>query len=215
MSAHDVSEQCYDYGCATHNPRPPEGTPVTATDQPDTDEFPPFIPASTEYANDWPSATIDVCPTCGATRLTVVDLLTETVDALDDEQTTTLAAELYQRWFDTDPGLRNLFGDLDTHHDKIVAALVALARTFDPRNPEAMTRLDDALDTFGRSHARPELRGHITLERYTTLGDILINLLADALPQRFTAAHWHAWRYVYAYAVGRMIAAQTLAELEV
>jgi hemoglobin-like flavoprotein len=97
--------------------------------------------------------------------------------------------------------------------DKLAKALVALATTFDPGNPDKMKRLDNVIKSMGFRHAAFERRnGTIqgaTLGEYNLAWRALRAVLCT-LGDRFTAAHEEAWRQAYDYTAAGMMQQQIL-----
>jgi hemoglobin-like flavoprotein len=95
--------------------------------------------------------------------------------------------------------------------DKLAKALVALATTFDPGNPDKMTRLDNVIKSMGHRHAAFERRnGTIqgaTLEEYALAKRALFAVLST-LGDRLTAAHAEAWSQAYDYTAAGMMQVQ-------
>lgn len=161
------------------------------------------------------------CTTCqgrGYVIKTTSDLLRESIDLVgpiaDD-----IVRDFYTKLLAAAPDLAQLFppdlldaDETDHQRDKLLAALVALATEYEPRDVERMQRLAVKLEAFGRHHAafdRPDgsTRG-ATMYEYGVVGNLLLACLAEAAGHAWTIAHSHAWLTVYEWAADVMHHAQ-------
>lgn len=167
------------------------------------------------------------CPTCkGAGTVTrpVSDVLRETVGLIPVDHGDDVIREFYRRLLTAAPALAPLFpADLLTaatndqaspgamQRDKLLQAIVALSDLYGAGD-EAMSRLDTALGSFGRSHAafqRPDgtVRG-ATLAEYVAVKETFLDTCTALLGEAFTAAHAAAWDEAIDYAAVGMLYAQ-------
>lgn len=215
------------------NPYPaPEGTMASAPDPYDSmkggvsdateyasggpmppNEIPPGPTETADAPSSWHEDTSEHrarCVHCGALRPTEFELVNESIDALAPRGAD-LIGSFYANLFAEAPELREIFpGDMSAQREKLLGAIVALARNFDPADAGRMAKLDAALEQFGTSHAR--FGEYATPEAYATVGRILLLTLEDFAGKLWTAALAQAWRRRYRYASGRMIAAQALVD---
>lgn len=163
------------------------------------------------------------CPTCGGhgyvTR-TLNELLRESLALLADADG--VVREFYRRLLDAAPDLAGLFPpDLlgeDTirgQRDKLLHALMALAKMYNPADADGMKQLETALRSFGRSHAafaRPDgtTRG-ATPEEYLAVKTVLFGTLADAAGSAWLPAYTTAWSEAYDHAMIIMLHEQLTA----
>lgn len=138
---------------------------------------------------------IDPIPTSGPTL--DLDLIERDLAELD---TTTFAADFYDRLFAAAPQARPMFpADLADQQHKLTAELVALiglARCVAAGNTDAFTRRTGAL---GRRH---ETYGAVAAH-YDLVGATLIETLASALPD-WDDTHRASWGALYATVAAAM-----------
>jgi hemoglobin-like flavoprotein len=160
------------------------------------------------------------CPHCRGTGkvLSVNDLLRESIGLLDGNEDAVIR-EFYARLLTAAPDLAPLFprdllaeDEIDHQRDRLLAAIVALAKHYDPDNDEAMATLDTALASYGRAHSafrRPDgsVRG-ATLEEYVAVKSTLFSTLHDAAGAAWLDEYDGPWSEAYDYAAIRMLSAQ-------
>lgn len=160
------------------------------------------------------------CPHCRGTGkvLSVNDLLRESIGLLDGNEDAVIR-EFYARLLTAAPDLAPLFprdllaeDEIDHQRDRLLAAIVALAKHYDPDNDEAMATLDTALASYGRAHSafrRPDgtVRG-ATLEEYVAVKSTLFGTLHDAAGAAWLDEYDGPWSEAYDYAAIRMLSAQ-------
>lgn len=153
----------------------------------------------------------------------ISDYLRESI-ALVGDQGDEVIRHFYERLFTAAPDLVKLFpgdptkGDLGTDHkgakqrEKLLAAIVALSDLYDPDDPEKMKRLDNALRSFGRSHAAFS-RGDGTVkgadwEEYAAVKEALFATLVSAAGNSWKSEYTESWSQAYDYAAAVMLAEQ-------
>ena len=95
----------------------------------------------------------------------------------------------YRRLFELDPGLRPLFkGDIEEQSRKLLDMLAALISML-----ESPHGLDLELRAMGVRHAGYGVKD----EHYATVGQALLDMLADTLGQTFTPEVREAWSTLY------------------
>lgn len=170
------------------------------------------------------------CPHCRGRgkRLTTNDLLRESI-ALIEGSEDAVVRTFYEHLLRAAPDLASLFpadlldplspAPIDApdrtgrgQRDKLVAALAALAQSYDPGNAEGMQILDTHLAAFGRSHAAfyrqdGSVRG-ATVTEYHYVKQILFATLHDAAGDAWLPEYDAAWDEAYEYAARHMLAAQ-------
>lgn len=162
----------------------------------------------------------DQCPVCRGTgyKMTVSDFLRESVGLIEGHEDE-VVQEFYRRLLMAAPGLAALFPDDllttdETHHqrDRLVAALAALATTYDPYSPAKMEQLDTALAAFGRHHsnfARPDgTSAGATLDEYYAVKVTLIGVFHDFAGEAWLPVYDAAWSEAFDYAAAHMLVAQ-------
>lgn len=191
--------------------------------------------ASTPYARNFSAFAPVPAPIVQASRVEcehckgrgfvpgINDLLQESIALLGDGGDDVIRS-FYVELFRRDPDLAALFpgnptqGDFGTDHkgavqrDKLLKALGALAQLYDPGDPDKMEHLDNALATYGRTHASfvrkdGTIKG-ATWEEYAAVKESLFTTLI-----RVAAEHWRpeysaAWSQAYDYAAGVMLVEQ-------
>lgn len=107
-----------------------------------------------------------------------------------------LAAQFYERLFVLDPALRSLFrGDMAKQGIKLMTTLqLAVGVLDDP------AQIIPALQHLARTHLAYGVRD----EHYTTVGSALLDALADAEGEAFTADLRESWAAAYALLSGVM-----------
>ena len=99
------------------------------------------------------------------------------------------ALVFYRRLFELDPGLRPLFkGDIEEQSRKLLDMLAALISML-----ESPHGLDLELRAMGVRHAGYGVKD----EHYATVGQALLDMLADTLGQTFTPEVREAWSTLY------------------
>lgn len=180
-----------------------------------------------------PDSGRELCQHCRGTgmRMTTNDLLRESIALLEGNEDVVVRT-FYDHLLRQAPDLAPLFppdlldplsppiGNLPGEfrrsgrgqRDKLVAALAALATTYDPGDPEKMEVLDTHLAAFGRAHAafrRPNgtVRG-ATVSEYHAVKVTLFATLHDAAAEAWLPEYDDAWDEAYEYAARHMLAAQ-------
>jgi hemoglobin-like flavoprotein len=194
----------------------------------------PINPAATTQTRleNPPTSKVErqACEHCRGTGkvLTVNDLLSESLALLGDS-TDDVVGVFYESLLRIAPHLAalfppDLFDPLSEppteanprtgrgQRDKLVAALAALASSYDPDDPEKMAILDTHLAAFGRSHGAfrrqdGTVRG-ATVSEYHYVKVVLFDTLHDAALDAWRPEYDDAWDEAYEYAARHMLAAQ-------
>jgi hemoglobin-like flavoprotein len=169
----------------------------------------------------------EVCRHCRGSgyRMSTNDLLRESIALLEGSEDEVIR-RFYEHLLRQAPDLALLFpSDLidpmspvddertgRRQRDKLVAALAALANSYDPGVVEKMEVLDTHLAAFGRAHAafrRPDgaVRG-ATVSEYHAVKVTLFATLHDAAGEAWLPEYDTAWDEAYEYAARHMLAAQ-------
>jgi hemoglobin-like flavoprotein len=159
----------------------------------------------------------------------VKELLRESLALIPEGQGDAVVTEFYRRVLAADKGkapadrLVSLFpADLVSasagmsesrgvqQRDKLFKTLVALADLYNPDDPAAIERLDNALRAYGRSHAlflRPDgsVRG-ATLQEYAQVQSVLLGTFHDLTAAAWRSEYDMAWIEAYDHAAPVMMA---------
>jgi hemoglobin-like flavoprotein len=165
------------------------------------------------------------CHECGGRGFMpgINDLLQESVKLLGDEGDEVVRL-FYSALLRSHPQLITLFpgnptqGEFGSDHkgakqrDRLLKALTALADLYDPAEPDKMKHLDDALASFGRSHASfarqdGTIRG-ATLEEYAAVKEALFTTLMRVAGGQWKPEYTEAWGQAYDYAAASMLTEQ-------
>lgn len=177
---------------------------------------------------DDPPPVRDVRPTCPHCRgtghvLTVNDLLRESIGLLGNDGDAVIRT-FYAALLKHAPELDYLFprdllaeipygaesaGSGPQQRDRLLVALVAVAKNYDPEYPERMAALDSTLERYGRSHAAFQrqdgsVRG-ATLDEYHVVKVMLFNTLHDVAGAAWRPEFDDAWSEAYDYAAAGML----------
>jgi hemoglobin-like flavoprotein len=187
--------------------RPPHPTPEAPVTEQAHADTQPDTPATAE-------PTTRRCPVCGSLRQpTPRWLVNASVDDIAAAGADEFVRAFYDTLFHAVPAARQLFpDDMTSQREKLLNAVIALARLFDPADEAKMGRLDNALDQFGRTHTTARLAGLAGLDAYADVGGALMAALRDHLGGTWSERLEAAWERRYRYAAGRMAAAAALAD---
>lgn len=197
-----------------------EGVPAVVAEN-----RPGFLYQSSAAPQPIISQTRTDCEHCGGRGFMpgINDLLTESVALLGDEGDEVIRM-FYSSLLRAHPQLMTLFpgdptqGDFGSDHkgavqrDRLLKALTALAGLYDPSSPAKMDHLDQALASFGRSHAAftrqdGTIKG-ATLEEYAAVKEALFSTLVAAAGAQWKPEYTEAWSQAYDYATAVMLAEQ-------
>ncbi len=104
-------------------------------------------------------------------------------------KSTIAALVFYRRLFELDPEVRPLFkSDIETQAKKLMDMLQSLAALLN--RPE---RLTEELHEMGARHAGYGVKEH----HYASVGEALIDMLAEVFDEEFTPAMREAWLSLY------------------
>lgn len=180
--------------------------------------IPPVGDSSSRIPAPMISITRQDCVHCGGRGFMpgISDLLQESIELFADGDG--LVKRFYSALFQRAPELAALFprnpatDDGVSQREKLLAALVALARLYDPADEEKTAHLDQALKAFGRSHAAFVRKGGITrgatLEEYAAVKDALFTTMIRVAAEHWRPEYGEAWSQAYDYAASVMLAEQ-------
>lgn len=187
-----------------------EETPMT---EPDTEQL--EIPEPPAHPR---------CPSCGRPVPTVSDHLRESVDVVAPRRDE-LAIAFYRRLFQMAPHTEILFppdiltgapDDEDSagaaQRERIVKAVIAVSKYYDPSSSESMEALNNTCDIFGVEHSnfgRPDgtNRG-ATFGEYRVVGVALADAFHEIAGDEWRPEFDAAWAEAYDHIADRMIKAQ-------
>jgi len=122
-----------------------------------------------------------------------IDIIKSTIPLLENTGPT-LTAYFYQRMFEQNPELKNIFNMSNQHSGNQQVALFEAIAAY-AKNIENLEVLTDAVERIAQKHTS----FHIQAEHYAIVGHHLIETLRELAPDAFTIDVEEAWTHAYQF----------------
>jgi len=122
-----------------------------------------------------------------------IDIIKSTIPLLENAGPT-LTAHFYQRMFEQNPELKNIFNMANQHSGKQQVALFEAIAAY-AKNIENLQVLTSAVERIAQKHTS----FHIQAEHYAIVGHHLIETLRELAPDAFTEDVEEAWTNAYQF----------------